>query len=285
MQPGAWAGSVTYADQNAPRKLTTQEKWDKTKQILQWAKEHVDSGTPMVRKLFRSKTGFLLHTVDTYDVGSPYLQGFFLSLNAWRPDRDADGYRIHSINASSDASQTLDDKDEGIEDEDHLLLDVLENECEGSTLQEECSGASRQTECDDKPALVHPVPRLGSNINALMAIFKGETPAQLLLQPVRGAFSVVYGSGNASGEGFGSLVLPLGMEPLFKMGFWCSEASEKSSNWREFRNLLERLRSEAALGRLTGKEIWIATDNSTADKAFYKGRSPSPELDSMVLDL
>jgi hypothetical protein len=75
------------------------------------------------------------------------------------------------------------------------------------------------------------------------------------------------------------------MDPLFKMGFWCTEFSEKSSNWREFQNLLERLSKEATSGRLVAREVWIATDNSTAEKSFYKGRSTSPELDAMVLEL
>jgi hypothetical protein len=58
-----------------------------------------------------------------------------------------------------------------------------------------------------------------------------------------------------------------------------------SSNWREFRNLLETIREEARLGRLIGCEVWIATDNSTAEASFHKGRSSSPELDAMVLEL
>ena len=81
------------------------------------------------------------------------------------------------------------------------------------------------------------------------------------------------------------LITPLGMEPLFQMGFWCSEISKKSSNWWEFRNLLDRLQREGRAGRLVGKEVWIATDNSTAEKSYYKGCSSSPKLDKMVLDI
>jgi hypothetical protein len=136
-----------------------------------------------------------------------------------------------------------------------------------------------------EPPTVVLVCRLLSDALALQQIFEGDIPAQVILQPVRGAYSVVYSGGDASGKGFGTLVTPLGMDPLFKMGFWCTEFSEKSSNWREFQNLLERLSKEATSGRLVAREVWIATDNSTAEKSFYKGRSTSPELDAMVLEL
>jgi hypothetical protein len=51
------------------------------------------------------------------------------------------------------------------------------------------------------------------------------------------------------------------------------------------RNVLEAIQAEARLGRLVGCEVWMATDNSTAEASFYKGRSSSPELDAMVLEL
>jgi hypothetical protein len=73
--------------------------------------------------------------------------------------------------------------------------------------------------------------------------------------------------------------------PLLRYGFWCTEDSEQSSNWREFRNLLEALREEARRARLVGREVWIATDNSTAELAFYKGRSSSRILDELVLQM
>jgi len=75
------------------------------------------------------------------------------------------------------------------------------------------------------------------------------------------------------------------MPPLFRGGFWCSEVSEKSSNIWEFKNLLEAIQEEVRLNRLMGREAWIATDNSTAEAALTKGRSSSPELDEMVLEL
>ena len=51
------------------------------------------------------------------------------------------------------------------------------------------------------------------------------------------------------------------------------------------KNVLEAIRSEARTGRMVGCEVWMATNNSTAEVAFYKGRSSSPELNTMVLQL
>ncbi len=287
LRPGAWAGSVTYADQHAARKLISQKKWDRTKSDLCWFDDHVQNGLPMDRKTFRSKTGYLLHVMDTYDVGVPYLQGFFLSLNSWRRDRDCEGYRVKTAGSQSDRDTALEEDAEAVFTlEERVLFDLLDMEDDNvSPLNEAFLSSQQMGHSEQEPPTVSAVPRLEHDVKALTKNFQHDTPAQLLLRPARGAFSVVYGGGDASGEGFGSLVSPLGMEPLFNMGFWCSESSEHSSNWREFKNLLERLKSEAALGRLTQKEVWIATDNSTADLAFYKGRSSSPELDKMILEL
>ena len=49
------------------------------------------------------------------------------------------------------------------------------------------------------------------------------------------------------------------------------------------KNVLEAIRSDARLGRMVCCEVWIATDNSTAEASFYKARSSSPELDAMVV--
>ena len=74
---------MTYTDQDLVHKLLTQEKWEKTQAMLDWVYHHIEAGMPMIRSQFWSKTGFLLHVVETYDVCEPHLQGFFLLENAW----------------------------------------------------------------------------------------------------------------------------------------------------------------------------------------------------------
>jgi hypothetical protein len=75
------------------------------------------------------------------------------------------------------------------------------------------------------------------------------------------------------------------MEPLLRHGFWCTEESEQSSNWREMRNLLDALKIEVEQARLVGRELWLATDNSTTASAFFKGTSSSRSLHEMVTEL
>ena len=288
-RPGAWAGSVTYTDQETPRKLLTQLKWDKAKAALSWVAFHIQEESPMDRSKFRSKTGFLNHVVETYDIAAPYMQGFYLSENSWRDNRDPQGYRIR-VTESDPKNESDDESEDELFNETQEFLFKLYDE-EMMTIDEDDLDLGEQlpprssSATQGEPPMVVPVPRLQFDVAAMQKIFAGDTPAQVILRPVRGAYSIVYGGGDASGEGYGTLVTPLGMEPLFQMGFWCCEFSEKSSNWREFRNLLERIRIEANAGRLVAKEVWIATDNSTAEKSFYKGRSSSPELDAMVLEL
>jgi hypothetical protein len=111
-------------------------------------------------------------------------------------------------------------------------------------------------------------------MDALDKIFTGNTPIQVIERPVSGAGCVIFGGGDASREGFGSLTSPMGMPPFLHHGFW---GVLGSSNWHEFQNLLETICKEARLGHLIGCEVWIATDNSTAEASFHKGRLSSPE--------
>ena len=73
--------------------------------------------------------------------------------------------------------------------------------------------------------------------------------------------------------------------PLLRRGFWKADESDESSNWRELRNLIDTIQEEAEKGSLVGKEVWLATDNSTAAFAFYKGASTSKLLHQMVIEL
>jgi len=286
-RPGAWAGSVTYTDQGVARKLITQVKWDKTKNILAWVKEHIDGGIPMPRIPFLSKTGFLLHVCETYDACIAYLQGFYLSQNAWRDDRDAGGYKIPKSRLQG--KELGEDELDLLVEQQHehlLVLGLHEADQPGiDSISPEFLGLRDNPLEPDEPSVVKPVPRLMGDVEALLRFFEGETPIQVIIRPVRGAVSVVYGGGDASGEGFGSLIVPSNMPPLLREGFWCSAVSEASSNYREFRNILDAIRGKAKNGGLYAMELWFGTDNSTAEESFYKGRSSSELLDDMVLEL
>jgi hypothetical protein len=122
-------------------------------------------------------------------------------------------------------------------------------------------------------------------VGVLRRFFAHPNPVQVIVRPIQGAAYVAYGAGDASGEGFGANIHPLGLPPLLRHGFWCTEQSEQSSNWRELRNLVDAVRLEAESGRLAGRELWLATDNATAASAYYRGAAGSPKLHELVTEL
>jgi hypothetical protein len=57
-------------------------------------------------------------------------------------------------------------------------------------------------------------------------------------------------------------------------GQWCTEVSEgESSNWRELNNLVQALKNILKRYGLRGCKLFIFTDSTTAEAAFWKGSS------------
>ena len=96
-----------------------------------------------------------------------------------------------------------------------------------------------------------------------------------------------YGFGDVSGSAFGATLQAADSEEVqFEFGQWLVSATdEESSNWREFTNVVVFLESKAQEGLLDGCELFMFTDNSTTEGAFWKGTSPSPKLCELVLRL
>ena len=123
------------------------------------------------------------------------------------------------------------------------------------------------------PGRVKPVPRLSRDLAALQRLFSEEHPPHQL---VRGQLinAVKYAFGNASKAGFGSLWLSEnGVQYRFRT--WGIDMDKSLSNLRELQNLVDTLKKMASTGELEGSEIFIFTDNSTAEAAFSKGSSKS----------
>jgi len=68
----------------------------------------------------------------------------------------------------------------------------------------------------------------------------------------------------------------------YESGAWNLEWREKSSNCQEAKNLTDRLERLLADGALRNHEVFLITDNSAFEGAFYKGHSPSRELSDIV---
>jgi hypothetical protein len=267
-RPGAWAGGVAYSDQNLLRKFISQVKWDKTKQFLAWVWECLEiNGGQLERTKFCSGKGFLVHVSLCYDFMLPYMKGFHLSENLWRANRDQDGWK-EKLPEEIECSL------------DYLHEDELDDLSLGS-IQE----INAVPSLNDPPSMVKAAPRLKEDVRILRMFFDPPSPVQVLVRPVQGSSFVAYGGGDASGEGFGGEMLPLGMKPLLRRGFWCKADAENSSNWRELRNLIDVIKIGVKQGNLVGREVWLATDNSTAANAYYKGTSASKRLHEMITEL
>jgi hypothetical protein len=78
---------------------------------------------------------------------------------------------------------------------------------------------------------------------------------------------VVYGFGDASRGVFGwSIDFVNGVR--FEFGEWCKDIQGKSSNYQEFRNLVNALLRAAEEGRLKGADIFLFTDKQAAEGAY-----------------
>jgi hypothetical protein len=97
---------------------------------------------------------------------------------------------------------------------------------------------------------------------------------------------VYYGFGDASQDGFRFNIQEQNGDTIhYRYGQWSDEVSEKSSNYQELYNLVCRLEELVEDGTLEGCEVFIFTENLTAESAFFKGNSSSEHLYDLVLRL
>lgn len=139
------------------------------------------------------------------------------------------------------------------------------------------------------PKQVKMVDRLKRDVNVLSCLFITDKPTCRLVRGNNIA-RVLYGFGDASGAGFGaSWTEPtethdsdLGRRIRYRFGRWGSDAEGASSNYRELRNLVEVLEEMGTKEELRGVEVFLFTDNSTAEAAFSRGSSSNKMLFQLV---
>jgi hypothetical protein len=64
----------------------------------------------------------------------------------------------------------------------------------------------------------------------------------------------------------------------FRHGLWGRDNSKKSSNYRELHNLVEAIEEGVKDGSLHGSELFLFTDNTVAEAAFYKGNTSASKV-------
>lgn len=279
-QPRAWAGAVVHViSDDGVYVLTSEEKWAKLKDIIaKWLSE-LDSGVENLdHKDFISDRGFVTYVTRAYPAMIPYVKGFHLTAEMWRGNRDEEGWKL-PVTERADVHDC-----QGEIDDDEAMSGHVTRKSTPKTLTAPPSG------------LTPPAPRLRDDLLVLLELTKSAAPPLRLARPKR-VFHVFYGFGDASGKGRGSTFQGFNTvhhpecgegasnPVVYRVGVWGADDESESSNYREFTNLVEDTELEAASGRLREAELFLFTDNSTAESAFYKGSSSSKKLHALVLRL
>ncbi len=272
-RPGAWAGAAVYIEDDGVVVLTSQDKWDRMKVIcLHWL-GLIDKGhTSLDFKRLRSDRGFMVYVTQAYPGMKPYLKGFHLTLEMWRGNRDSDGWKEKPPPPQKKA-------DEGAGHDGYESLEDIKLSLLADSLCEE-----EDTHTDGPSSGLTPVaPRFKSDLEAILHLADGEKP-QLRYGRSKHTMTAYYGFGDASSGGFGATIQrPGGLYGRY--GLWGKDDEAKSSNYRELRNLVDTVEEEANEGHFNESELWLFTDNSTAEGCFYQGGSSSRLLHELVLRL
>ncbi len=224
----------------------TLECWTKAQGMIQLLYDCiVVNNVPLDHRQLESYRGSLVYLSCTYLSLVFHLKRIHLILDSWHP---ADGWKTCN-------------KDLQVEFEQDVSF----------------SGSGTP------PAIVEPAPQLQSDILALQQLFG---PAIPLLRPVHPASTAtaIYGFGDASGSGFGTTLLINGTIH-YRHGHRSTTNQEALSNYWELHNLVQGIKEANHHKILVNCEVFLFTDNTTAEAAFHKGTSSSKTLFDLILHL
>ena len=265
--PGAWAGAIFSTLGDKITQTVSQAKWEKGRAYIREIKDFMDAH--LVDCVFSYKyleqiRGFLVHLAMTFDFLKPYLKGLHQTLAYHLGKRDKLGWK------------------RGERDWINYVSHQVES---GGMTQDEAFQALHPPAFEDIPVPVNvsPLQRMREDFDVMDDFFSAESPPVMLLR-CRKVLYILYGFADASGSGFGSsFQLPTGLS--LRIGTWGKDDEGKSSNWREFENVVEALEDQAAKGELADAVVYLATDNSTVEACAANGTSSSPLLHSLVVRL
>jgi hypothetical protein len=98
---GPWAGAMVVLEGTGVGVKATADKWKKTKEFLQHTQSLLDLGGDIDRKLLESYRGSVVYLQRTYPAITPYVEGFHLTTDGWRPNRDSYGWKIKDVTQSA----------------------------------------------------------------------------------------------------------------------------------------------------------------------------------------
>ena len=266
-EPGAWAGTVLSTADGVVGVRVSKEKWDKAKNLVNDTYQEVLSGKRLTMKTLLQRRGFLQYVTRTYPAMVPYMKGFHNTIDSWRANRDDDGWKLRPKKKRR-LNRPRGKKLDCHEDMHDVEFQVVEIEA----AQDECA-----------PETVSPVGRFVDDLKALIELFSATDPPLRVVRSNK-RFEAQYGFGDASKSGFGATI-QIGEDIKYVYGQWCDDMMEESSNYRELNNLVKTMKDMVEDGTLKGCEVFLFTDNSTAEAVFLKGNSTSRGLFDAMLEL
>jgi hypothetical protein len=326
-QGGAWAGAVLHTiPEVGVCVLTSEEKWKRFKGIIEkWLGRLEQGEDELDHKELQSDRGFCVHLCSSYPSMRPFLKGFHLTLEMWRGNRDAEGWKLPESSIPGDTLSTIEEGDDDMswtddEDDDSSLedeytsvedevmlefklkreleLDVVKDSstAEDSTMSTDFSmtDVADALDDDDEPPPVdilrsppsgYTTPA-GRFIHDLRALHQLSSSDTPPLRVVRSKVVLTAFYGFGDASGKGFCgTVGYHEQVAYRIGVWGRDEESTSSNYKELRNLVETCEEEAAAGRLFNAEFFLFTDNSTAEACFYRGSSTSKLLHELIVRL
>jgi hypothetical protein len=160
---GAWAELLVEMDGQGVYVTVSQDKWDKSKRYIADIVEAFSRANVLNHKDLEKKQGFLIYVTRTYLAMVPYLKGIHQTLESWRPNRDAAGWKWKAMH----------DKDPK-------------------------EAAAHKA---GPPKFVEAARRLAGDLEALQFLTASALPPKRRIQPAT-TLEVYYGLGDASAVGF-----------------------------------------------------------------------------------
>ena len=276
-RPGAWKGEILHTDQPFPRKSTTGKKWSRFRSGLFWVLEQAGKESPATLPTteLRRIAGLGVNVTDVYYDARCYLKGFFNALEAFRADRDINGWRVKSGVDGPIEPELV--EEHGITSAE---LQTAMQKAEALEIQD-ASTAEAQL---GYPPLTKVTPELLIHCEALLDWFDTEEPRTVFIRPASSS-SFRYYIGDASREGLGGATQYPDGSIWGRRGLWHSTFAEGGSNLREAQNQVNHLLFEVRQGKHDGCAVWAFTDNGCWSAVWRKGLSTAKHLFDLVLQL
>ena len=140
------------------------------------------------------------------------------------------------------------------------------------------------------PDWVQPVERLQGDVEALLELCSNSTLSRrrVKVDSINSVFNI---GGDASKVGYRSVAQQKTrrekpVKTFNRVGFWVESIRDgKRCKWKELRNCVGSIEQGVMEGRLQGCKVFMFTDNSAVERAFYNGTSSDKHLFELVLRL